>query len=392
MPGVFPYQLTAQGTPQPKQNHNMKDISQKMLCLFSALFITLFIHMPGSALAATINVVKPDELDEFMNYRQHSVFIDGKIDENTPKQLENVLKTLGNSQWVFINSPGGSLFGGMETGRVLRKYNSTTYVGEYRYTGKQKNGPRVYSVEPGKCESACAFAFLGGYFRYMSSRESRFGVHRFWSNTGSKPDDLDRGQIITTAIANYLSEMQIDAGMMSQMVSVGKDEMNYLTETIMEKLKIINNGRAQSKWTIDVHKELGAILTGHQDIATGQGLINIYCSAGMRVMGTTAWFGADTAQMIVDKKFLTNLMATETNSKGADILYRVQPTSFYFDGDMLKTAFFINSRLEQILDKIDAIGVGYVDPNKPGLYIGFVVDIGISENRTRIKNFLTSCK
>lgn len=368
----------------------MENISQRLLYIFSAVFIALAAHPPSNALAATIRVVKPDALDEFMNQGVTRVFVDGIIDESTPRQLEITLKSLGNGQWVFLNSPGGSLFAGMEAGRVLRKFSSTTYVGEYGFKGKQGGGTRVYEIKPGRCESACAFVFMGGLFRFMYSEESKFGVHRFWSTAGTASSDLDRGQIITAAIANYLSEMQINTEAISQLVSAGKNEMNYLNRDLLEKLNITNNGRAPAQWTIDIEKGVDPYLLGQQDVISGGGRLLMQCDSGATFIAALAKVGIENAKMIVREKFTPYLMARLSKSSSPILLHEIDSSTLEADKDNVRVVFY-TAGVGKFIDRFDAIGVGFIKPDRPDVYIGFVVDIGKVENRARIKRFLSNC-
>lgn len=369
----------------------MKEVSQKMLCLLSALFIALIAYAPVNVLAATIKIVKPDALDEFMNLHVTRVFIDGVIDENTPRQLENALSGLGQSQWVFLNSPGGSLFAGLETGRILRKYSSTTYVGEYRFTGNQTSRPRVYDVDPGKCESACAFAFMGGYYRFMYSEESKLGVHRFWDASGPKSSDLDRGQIITTAVVNYLTEMSVEPSLMSHVVSADKQSMRYLDAKTMIKLNVINDGRAPPTWTID-YRNNRLFLIGSQDIMTGGGTFAFTCDANRLVMLTEIEVGARTAKMIISEKFTPYFLTKKIGAWTPDTTLKINPTVLVADGDSVDTTFVLTYQLEKNLNSLSAFGIGFVSANNPDIFIGTAVDIGNDGNRKRIRDFFSACR
>jgi hypothetical protein len=96
----------------------------------------------------------------------------GEIKADAGARLEQFIvanKVPGRSM-VILNSPGGSLAGGMALGRVLRKYDLRTDV------GVQKAGEREHV--PGSCFSSCTLAYVGGTFRFLT-RGSQFGVHRF---------------------------------------------------------------------------------------------------------------------------------------------------------------------------------------------------------------------
>ena len=92
---------------------------------------------------------------------------------------------------IYLNSPGGSLGGGIR-------------LGEYF---KQK---RIKTVVEGNemCASACALAFLGGTDakgnRWMSSTTtSRLGFHAFRNSDGSRYDDTNDTQRTVGAVLQY---------------------------------------------------------------------------------------------------------------------------------------------------------------------------------------------
>src|SRR5450432_4934177 len=101
-----------------------------------------------------------------------TLYLDGTIDPEAGKRLEDYITAnrVPRDSWAILNSPGGSLLGGMELGRVIRKYDLRTDI------GKPKAEPlRVVNYEAGGCYSACTLAYLGGQFRYLASG-SHFGI------------------------------------------------------------------------------------------------------------------------------------------------------------------------------------------------------------------------
>lgn len=366
------------------------EISKKYIFMVGCLFLICALFSQKDALATTVKIVEPDELDRFMNVGVSRLFIDGVIDEATPAQVEKILSSHNGEMQVYLNSPGGNLFSGIKTGKILRKYRATTFVGKYRYLGKSENKPRVYEIEPGGCESACAFAFLGGHYRFMYSSKSKLGVHRFWSVDGPKVDDIDNAQVITAAIVNYLNEMQIDSALMNYVVLAGKNEMKYLDNEIMRKLNVTNDGRALPEWSIDIGKN-GVYLSGRQDIMTGGGQLLMFCDAARIIMLTRTEVGSKNAKMIIDERFIPKFLVKKIGSLWPDSLFEINPTVFLNNAGNIDTTFIYPYRIDQTLDRLDAIGVGYFTPDKSGRFIGFVLDIGSDENRTRIKKFLSNC-
>ena len=72
--------------------------------------------------------------------------------------------------YFIFDSPGGSMTAAIRLGELLRNLKVRTIVGR----GFVRNGE--VEVEPGRCASACVFAFLGGVTRSMP-KNSRLGVH-----------------------------------------------------------------------------------------------------------------------------------------------------------------------------------------------------------------------
>lgn len=364
-------------------------ISRKLISSVGCLLlVTLFLQ--NDVFATTVKIVEPDALDRFMNFYVSRLFIDGVIDEATPVQVEKILSGYNGEMQVYLNSQGGNLIAGLKLGKILRKYRATTLVAKYRHTGKSRNSPRVYEIDPGACESACAFAFLGGYYRLMYSNQSKLGVHRFWSTSGPKVDDLDSGQVMTTAIVNYLSEMQVDPALMNHVVSAGKNEMKHLDYGIMRKLNVTNDGRALPQWSIEIGKN-GAYLSGYQNIRIGDGSVVMMCDAGRIVMLTRAQVGSRSAQMIIDERFTPHFMVKKNGDQAPDSLFEITPTAFKKYGEYVDATFIYPYKLEEILGGLDAFGVGYLAPDQSGRFIGFVLDVGGDENRQRINNFLSNC-
>src|SRR5215218_4947400 len=52
------------------------------------------------------------------------IFGDGEIDQTSAARLVEVIKknNIPPNSTIYLNSPGGSLFGGMELGRAIRKH------------------------------------------------------------------------------------------------------------------------------------------------------------------------------------------------------------------------------------------------------------------------------
>jgi hypothetical protein len=124
-----------------------------------------------------------------------TLYLDGGIDSYAAKRLEAFIisNRVPRESWVILNSPGGSLFGGIELGKIIRKYDLRTDV------GKQKTAqPRPLEYDVGGCYNACTLAYVGGIFRYLKPG-SHFGIHRFAFAVPEKSEtDLAQMASVTT--------------------------------------------------------------------------------------------------------------------------------------------------------------------------------------------------
>lgn len=201
----------------------------------------------------------------------HFIFLDGPIDPDAPRRLQQVLDQLGGgAAYVVLNSPGGSMVAGMELGRILRTVEASTTVGSV--------GAEPYRPKPGRCFSACSLVYLGGKFRYFVT-DSVFGVHRASMPIGPRPTDLDAGQIISAAISRYLTEMGIDQGLLGLMMKTSADQIYQLSKAEMAKLGLINNGRLLPQWSIEA-VDGGMYLRGSQETVYGTGKALFICNKG----------------------------------------------------------------------------------------------------------------
>jgi hypothetical protein len=139
------------------------------------------------------------------------IVADGDVTVDTAKALRDFVATnkvrLDSRQPVLLNSPGGSLFGGIALGETIRELGLGTRIG--RSIPDQRH--RSFENEAaGECLSACAFAFLGGKWRTAADRT--LGVHQHYtSEMLSEPSakrftsgDISAQQVIAGVLADYV--------------------------------------------------------------------------------------------------------------------------------------------------------------------------------------------
>jgi hypothetical protein len=229
------------------------------------------IAAPPSSNEMTITYHRPPKGMEQILGTHWYIFLSGQIEADTAEKFEAFVKEHKVPLWsyVVLNSPGGSIYGGIELGRVFRKFQLNTDIG---IRDSSKTDTFSYSV--GKCYSSCAYAYLGGKFRYLHEG-SRYGVHRFYASN-SAYGNMDTAQIASAQIVEYLREMGIDPEFFTLSTKAGADEIYEPPRAVLENLSVINNGWGRTIWSIESKQGI-IYLKGERDTDYGINKLLMMC-------------------------------------------------------------------------------------------------------------------
>lgn len=148
-----------------------------------------------------------------------AVLARGDIEVDDAERLRQYLaeRAVKHSTAVYLDSPGGSLRGGIALGRHLR-------------------AARIKAiVEGGKiCASACALALLGGADatgkRWMSTTTtSRLGHHAFGLADGSKFAETDSMQAVVAQVLAYARDVGAPTELLIQLFATPSSSMYWLS-------------------------------------------------------------------------------------------------------------------------------------------------------------------
>ncbi|MFC3074954.1 hypothetical protein [Shinella pollutisoli] len=139
------------------------------------------------------------------------ILASGSIEPDDHDRIERILHGgLADERIIAFDSPGGSLWGGVMLGQVLRLYGFSTYV------------------MPGhRCLSACFFAFVGGETRFVYP-EGALGVHQFY---GGAEDTKSQKftQYSTGALLAFVREMGVAAEVIEIASQTFPDEIHVFS-------------------------------------------------------------------------------------------------------------------------------------------------------------------
>lgn len=142
------------------------------------------------------------------------VLFEGPIEKGLTERFEAYVEEEGvEGARLILNSPGGNLAEALKLGRLLRDWEWTTHVGSSEGWFRNLDGSLdMHGADDypqgGRCESACAYAFMGGVNRIMG-KGSLLGFHRF--QAPGKVIDGDSAQAISGQLISYILEMGVDA-------------------------------------------------------------------------------------------------------------------------------------------------------------------------------------
>ena len=224
--------------------------------LLSLVIAVVAADLPAAAEIMTFDVRGNQQIRDEPGW---SVLAEGRIDVGATARLRTKLNVqpLPPGTIVYFHSPGGSLSEALRLGGLIRERKLNTSIGAASPSQRIPGQPFHWiDIQQGICFSACAFAFLGGVERFAG--KGLYGVHRFFDPSGRPdPDAMDRAQIMSAALLEFVRGMGADPALLSEMVKQGGAGMNILALDRLDALRV-TTPFSQTRW--EIVAENGAIV------------------------------------------------------------------------------------------------------------------------------------
>jgi len=313
------------------------------------------------------------------------IYLDGEIDNQTADQFSREVSRRGaEGALVSLNSPGGSLGGGLALGEAIRRYGMSTEVGSN--PGTEQAYDRGL---PGICASACVFAYLGGVYRWLNDR-SKLGVHRYAKADPAEvsPDDMDNAQIASGAIVSYLQQMGVDAELLSIMAETAPARVTWLDKKTSERLNVVNSGRMPPRWTIETVTAGDAAelyLKGEQQTWVGTGK-SIFLCGNSKLIFSPMYEGGSNSQNIANSSARYSISIDDHF-----IPLKSDGTKLIVKNNYVTAMFPISKSMALSLDRARKIGFAAQPPGDGVTYWGFYVDVKTTQDAAKIRGFVRTC-
>jgi hypothetical protein len=232
---------------------------------------------------------------------------EGKIDADAASRLRRLLAKLGRRKPpIYFHSPGGSVTGAIELGRLLRDQKLEVSVGRTVPRGSDRDKPLDKSCQTLKrsgqglesefdptiamCNSSCVWALAGGAVRLVPPWV-KLAIH----DVGFDPDKptphgaaLAEGKrLIHARIQEYLRDMGIDKGLLTASVAIPFESMRYLERDELVSFGIDRRDFGETVWhfgdrpTPAVSKSFFVRTGGGDQRRYRNGLLSLGCGFGL---------------------------------------------------------------------------------------------------------------
>jgi hypothetical protein len=320
-----------------------------------------------SRASLTVTVVPPSQSGVFGDTTL--VYLDGRIDADAPDRVSKSLDGADGKIAIWLNSPGGNLFAGMQLGRVIRKHGASTHIIDSR------------TLLPGECYSACSLAFLGGAFRF-NDNGGRYGVHRASLQSGPTTGDRDLGPDLSAAVKGYIREMGVDARLFDLWVKAGPDAMYVLSHQQTKHLGVVDNGRKPPQWSRAAFPG-GTLLQGQQVTVDGTGMLSFSCE-NKRTVLASAYEAAGTSEAITARGWTHRL--TIDGHDGIPL----EPLGVSNRDGFIRSTFILSPTIVRLAMSAKRVGHRMNPANDRSHSIGYHVDID-NKSSSMVRKFLGNC-
>lgn len=203
------------------------------------------------------------------------LYLSGTINAAAVAQVQALVRSgrLSPRTDVYLDSSEGDVASGIALGRLLRAQRFNTHLGTWHRGNWHVAGPAARAAT---CLDACAYAYLGGVYRWSPSGTDRIGLHE-WAlpgpetRSGVKPTPAQR--------RDYMTSMGVLPAYFAQVSHLVVNGVAWWNTEKMAPWLVANNGRLPP--SARYAKSSGTpVLTLTQDVRGNANQFVLKCAPG----------------------------------------------------------------------------------------------------------------
>lgn len=203
------------------------------------------------------------------------LYLSGTIDASAVAQVRQLLQSgrLSPGTDVYLDSSRGDVVSGIALGKLFRSARFNTHLGTWR-TGSWRTAGS--SARAATCLDACAYAYLGGVYRWSPSGTDRIGLHE---NLLPDRTATAAGAPSPQALRDYMASMGVRPAYFAQVSHLVVNGIAWWNTEKMAPWLVANNGRLPP--TASYPEAPGApVLTLTQEVRGNRNLMVLQCAPG----------------------------------------------------------------------------------------------------------------
>jgi hypothetical protein len=308
--------------------------------------------------------------------RAPQLYLAGTFDDDAVQQVRGLLASgkVSAGTDVYLDASGSDLAAGMALGEMFRRARLNTHLGAWH--GSTRDG---VPARPATCVDACAYAWLGGVYRWTPSGADRIGVH---ASLLPPAADGAPGDAPTKALHDYLDAMGVRPAYLAQVLGPVVDGIAWWKADAMAPWLVANNGRlpleaSYRPGTGAPRLELAQTVRGQPE------QVGLQCSAGKLTLDARYSVGHARAPQLAARAMYAYF---EVDGNAFDQRHGARPT---VDDDAL--VFTREQPFAQLAPLLQARSLGvWLEIAGSPVRLGFTLAPAAVERQTR--DFLADCR
>ncbi|GLQ47922.1 hypothetical protein GCM10007862_29730 [Dyella lipolytica] len=310
------------------------------------------------------------------------VYLYGVIDADAPHRVGALIdsRKIPPGSDIYLNSQGGDLAAGIALGRLFRAGSMTTHLGVPRLKHRSPTTPKA-----AVCVGACAYAYLGGLYRWAPSGNDRIGLNAFVV-TDPPANETGKTQPASGDILSYLKDMGINPAPFTPAPTTSPatshDDIVWLSSDQLLATGLANNGYLMLRATYESSSGVPSLVLS-QIVRGGVNKITLQCRPNGQTLTAYYTIGASRARQIVAHGTYPHFEVDQQ-----EVLPRQLETIDAVDDALVISRPYTLAQLEQLL-AAHTLGA-WVSDTRNALRYGFVVGFG-SVIKGTIRTYYTQC-